>query len=159
MKEEIKQDIINSAYVVLSDVENSLKVSYGNDYYTLLKNIADGYALYAEDFILSFSKKDLMFYLTFTVGRHGYVISDITMNLIEHINPHEIKLMQDHYYDVQENVIVYGADAINTRQRDLLVSTGRAKCPICDKIYDNEHMKQNGFCINCDSTRHKIMWN
>lgn len=153
------EELIELSYVQLSTIEEMLKEKYSDKYYTKL-HLADTIScFYAEDFMLTFSYEDLVYYLSFCVDRRGYIVSEITMLILSVIEPENIHVVADHYYDHNAKELVYGPAANDARQRDILFLKGQQICLACERIVEREHIVKNGFCETCHSMKDQIRWN
>jgi hypothetical protein len=127
----MNEELINSVFVQLTSIEEMLKERYGDQYYTKGYTTEHVSCMYAEDFILTYSYDDMVYYLSFCVDRHGYIVSEITMMILLSISIDDIRVVDDHYFNHSDKTILYGSDALHAKKRDLLSMRGQKQCVIC----------------------------
>jgi hypothetical protein len=153
------KDVETLNYNLLIDIENLFKEHYGKEYLTKLAKTDIIYTLSTPDFILTYSVSNAQFFLTFMVGQTGRKVAEIVKLIMLVLDYTEIMLMDDSYFDDVANQLVFGDVAVDVRHRDLLTQSGKFKCPMCNRIFENSYLTANGTCKVCESLKHKIVWN
>lgn len=138
------------AYALLEDVGSVLVQLHGEKYKTVLTRTDIGLTLTSDDFMITYPNESLTFFLSFKVGLFGKTISTLTRDILTVLTPTELVVVDDSYYDKQEDELKFGFDALEARQRDLLLKQGTTKCPVCERVYDNKNINSDGICKYCN---------
>jgi hypothetical protein len=145
------------SYCILEELKKYLKDTLGQTYVVELCKSEKVYTLTTIDYSLIYSFEDRHFYLTFTVGLSGKQIATDIKNIMMILDHSEFSMMEDSYYDKDSQTVVFGMEAILSKQKDIILAAGKIKCPVCEKIYNKDQMADNGICKYCNLD--KIRWN
>lgn len=151
-------DAIQSAYIVLSDIEALIVDVHGEDHYTNFKNNNVLTMLQTEHFILTFSHSILKYHISFPLGMDCRMVSEVTIMILGFIKSSDLIVMEDHFWDYDKNSLVYGEDAIAAKHKMLLDREGVKECIICDTLAPIECIDSSGFCDICAKTKDQISW-
>jgi len=156
-----QEEIEESIRLLMNDIRESIIANYANDYQIAYSETENKkvFGLYAEDFILTYNPETMLFNLSFAVSRHGHTVASLMCYILAYISPLEVKVIIEHYYDRKNARILYGQEAIDENHNDILTQRGHRKCPICEKVFEVEFIKESGFCFICDEDRQFIAWN
>jgi len=150
---------IQSAFMIMSEVEVAIVNAFGSDFYTNFKQTKEIILLQTNDFILTFSHKDLRYHLSFMLDSNCRVVAEVVLLITTLINPENLIILNDHFYDHAKGNFVYGAEAIKSKQNFLMERGGIAECIICNSFVAKEFIDSSGFCGDCAKNKSTISWN
>jgi len=146
-------------YNLITDIQKLVIEHYGKNYNTIITKSDTIYALSTPTFILSYDIENSHFFLSFKVGQTGKDVATDVRIIMLVLDITEFSMMEDSHYDIESKSLVFGKEALESKHKDVLKSTGKTKCPMCNRIFTNEYMTPAGICKVCDSLKDKIIWN
>lgn len=144
---------------ILSNIIELFSNDFGEDYLMDIMESEKSISLNTSEFILTFSYIGYNFFVTFRVGLSGQRVCELFKRIYSILDPCEIKIIEDSYYDLEEGKLKFGDDAIEVRQKNLLKMSGKQQCVICEHIYKTSLLNDNGLCNICDKLQDNIIWN
>lgn len=154
MNEKVMLDL---SLEVFTDIEKLFKQEFGEEYITKIQLIEDMVALSTVDFIMTFKPKFAKFGLTFAVGNTGRNVASCMLIITSVIEPHEIEILPDFYYNNKTQELSYGDEALESQYLAVIDKKGKAKCHICEIVYAKEDV-ENGICKYCKIDSSSIVW-
>ena len=142
--------------MVLSELEIILKKET-----KLVSNLIKGKdfnSLMTDDFIVTYSLADYVFYISFLVGSSGKTVANYMRQILTIFEPNEVIILPDFFYDKVKMQLKHGYDAIEAKQGEILNNNGKEKCIMCDRVYPMDDIT-NGVCKYCQANQDKILWN
>ena len=115
------------------------------------------YCIVSKSATLYFYEPESKFFLTFRVGTTAQQASEITKLLDLILKYNEYIVLDDSFYDKNENRIVYGLEAYEKQGELLRKLKGQMKCPLCEGVYNKRHFV-NGYCKNCEPLTADMKW-
>ena len=156
METDIKYFIEDLTYIFDSIIDELLAIE-GKNY----KYVIDYKEFYltTKEFIFTFDPKSCIFILSFVIGQPAVQVANIMAIILKYIESEELQIMKDCYFKEDENKLVFGQEALLTRQIVLLKKTGREICPMCDNIVPlAEITKETIICKKCITNFNDINW-
>lgn len=136
-------------------VESLKKVKSKNMEYKIDSNSR---SLITSEFILTFNNEEYIFILTFFVGQVASNVAIVMLIILKYLETNEITILEDSFYDKDENKILFGPDAIHKKNNEILKITGNNKCFVCDKITPTILINKDNICKSCETIYSKILW-
>ena len=115
------------------------------------------YSLSSDHFVMTFDIEEAHFFISFKVGQTGENVASLTKIITMVLEPVEYTIVEDCFFSKEEGKLFFGYDALQAKQKEIHNSQGMAKCPICDKVFENKYIHENGICQFCDLNG--ITWN
>lgn len=154
---ELDVKVLN--YNLMIDIQALIIDQYGKDHNTVLTKADSIYALSTQNFILTYSVSDSHFFLSFKVGQTGKEVGTDMRIIMLILDYTEFTMMEDSHFDTETKTLVFGNEALESKHKEVLKSSGKTRCPMCGRIFSNEYMTSAGICKVCDSLKEKICWN
>lgn len=139
---------------LLEEIISLLKDKYGSKYNVKITKSDKVYTLCTDNFLIMFSIPDLSFYVSFMVGQSGQKVGQdmaIIMSILEY---DEFSVMEDSWYDKEKEELVFGTEALESKQREMI----KQKCPYCERIGTKEHFHETGICKYCEEKKTEMVW-
>lgn len=157
----MEQELIETIRKVLNDIRDDIINHYDKGYQIKYSETENNtvFGLYAEDFMLTYDPKTMLFNLSFAVSRHGHTVASLMCYILSYLHPNEVRVIIDHYFDQKNLRILYGQEAIDENHNDILAEKGCKKCPLCEKVFEEEFMKESGYCFICEESKQLMTWN
>jgi hypothetical protein len=151
-------DIKELSLVLLKELAAELKTKFADGYYTKVLEEDECNSLYTDNFILSFSFEDSLFYITFKIGQTGQYVALLMSIILKYLTVEEMMFLKDSYYDDVQEKLVFGHEAIEVKHNEILDQQGNCKCPLCERAVPKKHIGDSGFCKTCDTVREHMVW-
>ena len=115
-------------------------------------------SLVTKDFSLKFDEESYKFIISFILGITGYETAEYMKIILSYIEIEELQIYEDCYYDTDNEILLYGKDAVDKRYEKTLQKFNSKKCIICDGIYPEEYINNNSICAECESKYNDMTW-
>ena len=115
------------------------------------------YCIVSKAVTLYFYETEAKFFMSFRVGTSAQQAAEITKLIDLILKYDEYVVLDDSFYDKNEQRVVYGLEAYEKQGELIRKIKGQMKCPICEGVYNKKHFV-DGYCKNCVSLVPDIKW-
>lgn len=155
---DMHPDVNELSFTILEELAAELKTRFEEDYYTNVIKEEECNSLYTNDFIISFSFEEHIFYVTFKIGQTAQYVALLTCVFCKYFTLEELSFLKDSYYDDSQSKLVFGYEALAVKQKEILDQQGNCKCPLCERTVPKKHIEANGYCKTCETVRETMVW-
>lgn len=112
-----------------------------------------------KDYILTFDENKFKFFISFVLGIAGNETAEHMKIILTYLDPEEIEILEDCYYDIDNDCILFGKAASDRKYEVTLAKFGSKKCIICDNILLEKYINNDtGVCKNCEENYDELNW-